>query len=432
MKIIIIGAGITGLSAAYYLNRKGFDVQIFEASPHLGGLAGFFRVNGTYLEKYYHHSFAGHTDLMQLMKDLEIEQTYLSRPVKTGIFMQDRIYPFVSVKDLLRFRPLHPINRLRLGLTSLIMMQIKGWQKLEQKSALEWLDRYSGRQVRNIIWEPLLKMKFGDDYDRISAAWLWNRVVDRKKSGTGKDVLGYIKGGYKTLFDALISHLELNSTEILVDSPVENIIVNNSVCDGVVADGKIYKADKVISTTSIPAFLKTCQMLPKPYADSLNSISYQGSVCMVLKMKQPLSNYYWINVSDPSSPFVGLIEHTNFISPQEYGNNHLVYLSKYTSPNSNIFSLSDEKIYADFLRQLKKMFPDFRENDVKKYWIFKDRFSQPVFIKKYSTILPDFKTPVKNLYMLNTAQIYPQSRSLNSSISISRKAVNILAGPNVK
>ena len=423
MKINIIGAGITGLSAAYFFARKNYKVRIFEQASDVGGLAGSFSVNGTYLEKYYHHSFEGHTELIRLLDELNIKDRYISTNVKTGFYFNGAIYPFVSAKDLIQFKPLKMINRFRLGLTSLLMMQITDWKKLESKNALEWLERYSGQQVREVIWEPLLKMKFGDNYSNISAAWLWNRVVDRKTGNSGKDVLGYIRGGYQKLFDALIKDIRNQNGEIITESPVEQIEVKNERCTGVQANGKFYDGDIVLSTVSTPNFLAISPFLPSEYSETIKKIKYQGSVCVVIQLKKALSEYYWINISDPNSPFVGIIEHTNFIPAEAYGNKHLVYLTSYSSPQSDIFSKSDEQIYGQFSNYLKNLFIDFNPLDVEAYWVFRNKYSQPVFVKNYSMIKPGFKTPVENLYTLNIAQIYPHSRSLNSSIEIARNFV---------
>jgi protoporphyrinogen oxidase len=430
MRINIIGAGITGLSAAYYLTQNGHEVRIFDRSPKVGGLAGFFKVGETYLEKYYHHSFTGHRDLIELMRQLKIENKLFFKRLTMGFFHRNRMYPFASAHDLLRFTPLRIHNRIRLGLTSLRMMGIKDWQSLEKKGALEWLRSHSGDEACNIVWKPLLKMKFGDQYKKVSAAWLWNRVVDRKGAnlkGDAKDVLGYIKGGYKTLFDSLTSNIESRGGRIYPDTPVEQISIKNGKTSGVKTNNNFFDSDAVLSTLPIPQFLLITPSLSEEYVNSLNSIKYQGSTCLVLKLRNPLSDYYWINVSDSECPFVGIIEHTNLVSSQHYGGSHLVYLTKYSSPLDLIFSRPHEDIYNDFISHLHRIFPNFQETNVEQYWVFQDRFSQPVFVKNYSKIMPSTSTPIRNLHLLNTAQIYPHSRSVNSSIAMARMFVqNIL------
>lgn len=433
MTVNIIGAGITGLAAAYFLLKKGHQVNVFESAPEVGGLSGFFPVEGTYLEKYYHHIFSGHTGLIDLMKELNMAEDVMFRRVKTGFFYENKVYPFATPKDLLLFTPLKIKDRLRLGLGSLKMMRIKDWQGMENESALDWLRKHSGAESCRIVWEPLLKMKFGDNYDRISAAWLWNRVVDRKKSkegGGGKEAMGYIKTGYKKLFDELVEAIRKQGGEIHTGAAIEKISVENGKSAGIILNGNLIAGDVVIATMPIPSFLNLVSSLPLEYETRLSAVKYQGSTCVVLKLKQALSDYYWINISDPHSPFVGIIEHTNLISSDYYGNRHLVYLTKYSSSEDRIFSRSKDDIYRDFSAYLEKIFPEFRAADVEQSWVFQDRFSQPVFVRNYSKTMPDMRTPVKNLYILNTAHLYPESRCLNSSIEKARALVDDIGGKN--
>ncbi len=426
MVVNIVGAGITGLSAAYFLLKEGQTVRVFDASPEVGGLAGSFPVEGTYLEKYYHHIFTGHQELIGLIQELGLGKTLLFRKARMGFYYEGHVYPFATAKDLLRFAPLKIRDRLRVGFSSLMMTRVKDWRSMEKKSALEWLRPSSGDASCRIIWEPLLKMKFGDDYNRISAAWLWNRVKDRRKSkgdSGNKEILGYLEGGYQQIFDALRETIQTKGGEIYTDTPAEEISVLGGKSPGIRARGRFYQSDAVLATVPIPSFIEMTPGLPRDYVDRLSAIHYQGSVCVVLKLRRALSEYYWINVSDPASPFVGIIEHTNFIAPDAYGNKHLVYLTRYASSKDPVFSKSEEDIYTNFINYLKRIFPEIQDEDVEQYWIFKDRFSQPVFIKNYSKMMPEISTPIGNVYLLNTSQIYPESRCLNSSISKARSTI---------
>ncbi len=435
MRINIIGAGITGLSAAYILTKQGHSVNIFDHACEVGGLSGYFPVEGTYLEKYYHHIFSGHHELIALMKELGLEKSVFFQKTKMGFYYEGSIYPFASAKDLLSFAPLKIRDRVRLGLSSLMMMSISDWRTMEKKSALEWLRVYSGNESCRIVWEPLLKMKFGNYYDRISAAWLWNRVVDRKKTkgnSDEKDALGYVRGGYKILFDALLEKVKSQGGVIQMNTPVDEILITDGKSAGIRSSDKIYSADAVLATISVPTFLEMTSQLPEEYVKRISSVSYQNSVCVILKLKKSLSDYYWINISDPDSPFVGIIEHTKLVPPENYGNFNLVYLTKYTSSKDEMYSKPDEEIYEIFITQLKRIFPDVNNDDIMKYWVFRDRYSQPIFVKNYSKIMPEIATPIRNLYLLNTSQLYPESRCLNSSIMKSKEAVKEILRNNAK
>jgi protoporphyrinogen oxidase len=427
MNLIVIGAGITGLAAAHYACRHGHTVTVFESSPHAGGLCGSFTVGDTTLEMYYHHVFCGHQALIELAGELGLRSDLVFKKARMGFYCERRIYPFVNAWDLIRFRSLKMRDRLHLGLGALAMMRIKDWRSIENRSALDWLRQYCGEAACRIVWTPLLKMKFGDNFDRISAAWIWNRVVDRrraKKNSGDAEMLGYIGGGYKRLFDALTKEITERGGKIHTGVPVQSICTEGQKLAGVVADGSFFAADVVLAAVPVPVFVQLAPGLSQDYVQSLSSIAYQGSTCVVLQLKHSLSPYYWINVSDPLSPFVGIIEHTNLIAPEFYGGRHLVYLTRYSSSNDPIFSKPGEDIYREFSSYLKSVFPLFRDESVAQYWVFQDRFSQPVFVTGYSKMIPAHATPVKNLYLVNSSQLYPESRCLNSSIAAARRVVD--------
>lgn len=71
-KIAIIGAGFTGLTAAYRLTQHGYEVTIFEASEYIGGLASGFKIEGADIEKTYHHIFKTDTDIIKLVDELNL------------------------------------------------------------------------------------------------------------------------------------------------------------------------------------------------------------------------------------------------------------------------------------------------------------------------------------------------------------------------
>jgi protoporphyrinogen oxidase len=280
-----------------------------------------------------------------------------------------------------------------------------------------------------------LRMKFGDEYHRISAAWLWNRVVDRRKARGNRDgaeSLGYIRGGYKRLFDRLKEEIRQKGGEILAGQPVEELCLEQQRCSGVRSGGVQFCSDAVLVTLPLPKLLEIAPCLPRDYEASLRSIAYQGSTCVVLKLRSALSQYYWINVSDAKSPFVGVIEHTNLVPAGFYGDRNIVYLTRYSSSNDTIFARGTGEIYDEFTTFLGHMFPQFTRSDVEQYWVFQDRFSQPVFVKNYSKIMPRYAAPLDGLYLLGTAQLYPESRCLNSSIAKAAQVVNLIrdsAGP---
>lgn len=78
--------------------------------------------------------------------------------------------------DLLRFSPLPFLDRIRLGLPALRARRVKDWRVLENRTAANWIREVDGERVYRVIWEPLLRGKFGNVAQEVSAVWFWNKL----------------------------------------------------------------------------------------------------------------------------------------------------------------------------------------------------------------------------------------------------------------
>jgi protoporphyrinogen oxidase len=168
--------------------------------------------------------------------------------------------------------------------------------------------------------------------------------------------------------------------------------------------------------------------LPASYVDRCQQIRFLGNTCLVLRLNRSLSSTYWLNVADPSFPFVGIIEHTNLDAKENYNGEHIVYLSKYLPTTEPLFSMNAEETYNYCEPFIQRIFPDFNRSWVNSFHVWKSRFSQPVITKHYSKNIPGFQTPIKSLWLNTMAQIYPEDRGTNYAVRYGRKvAREILA-----
>jgi protoporphyrinogen oxidase len=152
------------------------------------------------------------------------------------------------------------------------------------------------------------------------------------------------------------------------------------------------------------------------YINQLEAIQYIGNVCLTLELNKSLSEIYWLNVNDPGFPFVGIIEHTNFEPTETYKGRHIVYLSKYLPTDETLYNMTPEAFYQYAIPFIQKMFPDFNQDWVIQYHVWKEPYSQPLVTKHYSQIIPGFKTPIPTVYINSMAQIYPEDRGTNYAV----------------
>lgn len=413
--INIVGGGFTGLTMGYYLAKAGWTVNIFEKDAEVGGLAGSFKVEGENLEKFYHHWFTNDLHIMDLIKELNCEDHIIIRPTRTGMYYSNNFFKLSSPLDLLKFKPLNLTNRIRLGFVVLAVRTVKDWMKLESITAKDWLTKICGKQGYTVVWEPLLKGKFGRYAESVSAVWFWNKLKLRggSRGEKGKENLAYYRGGFASLADSMMKEIHNMGGRVHVNRAVVNV-TNDEIKT---IDGEVFKANKTVLTIPLPLISNLLKdAVEASYIEQLNKIQYIGNVCLTLELKQSLSEIYWLNVNDPGFPFVGVIEHTNFESKETYKGRHIVYLSKYLPTDEALYNMTEKEFFEYAMPYIKKMFPLFTEDWVLDYHVWKEAYSQPLVTLHYSKLIPGFTTPLPNVLINTMAQIYPEDRGTNYAV----------------
>jgi protoporphyrinogen oxidase len=430
MRVAVVGGGVAGLAAAYRLLGKGHQVSLFEAGPALGGLVRTFDVGGGRLESFYHHLFRSDTTMVRLIDDLGMSDRLTWRDSKVGFFQGGRIYDFVTPLDLLRFRPLPPLDRVRLGLMAVRLRRQERWDQFETVTAHDWIVRNVSPRVFDVVWGPLLRGKFGEAGDEVSMAWLWSKIhlrfASRRGGPTQKEQLGYLLGSFGAYIDELGRRLQEGGADIHVGTPVQEITVEDGRASGLLlANGERVAADAVVAAMASHVFERLVPALPDDYRNKLTSVRWQWALCMVLALRQSLSHIYWLNVAEPGMPFIAVVEHTNFIEPQHYGGQHVLYISNYLRPDHPYFELSEEQLWELFLPALQRINPRFASDWVRERWLFKGPYAQPIVTTGYRSLIPEHRTPIRGLYLATMNQIYPEDRGQNYSIMMGERVAEM-------
>lgn len=428
--VAIIGGGFTGLTAAYELARNGVQVTVLEAEADVAGLAAAFDVGGEKLDCFYHHWFTNDLEVMQLIDELGLNDRVEVNPTNTGMYYANNFFRLSTPWDLLNFTPLSFVDRIRLGLLALRARRVKHWMELEGLTAAQWLKSLGGERVYEVVWEPLLKGKFGPYAETISAVWFWNKLKLRggSRGKGGEERLAYFRGGFASLAEALAARIVALGGKVITGTRVDSFAPNGDGWQLQTSAGPI-DADKVLATTALPLVADMVSGWASPeYVQSLQRIQYIGNVCLVLEMDRKLSDTYWLNVNDPSFPFVGVIEHTNFERAETYGGSHIVYLSKYLPHTDALYSMDRDQFLDFALPYLQKMFPALRREWITKHHLWRARWSQPVVEKFYSRLIPEVRGPEQGFYLCSMAQIYPEDRGTNYAIREGRKVAHEILG----
>ena len=414
-KILIVGGGLTGLTAALRLSAdKACSVTLVENAPQLGGLAAGFPLGGTSLEKTYHHLFLTDTSILDLVKELGLQEKLIWCESSVAVFRDGKIHSFKTPMDLLRFAPCSLPGRLRTGFTALYLKHRKNWRGFIRQTAQDWMTRACGRSAMAAIWTPLLKGKFGPHYDSVSMAWFWTRIHTRANSRSGGEKLGYFRGGFNVVINALENEIRQRGVKIQTGAGVERISGDHTA----VVNGETVPFDICIFTGSSTAFAK---LLPardslNDYKAKLRSIGYLGAACLVFSSDQSLGDFYWVNVNEPDAPFLVFIQHTRLVEKENYGGKQVYYIGAYLPPEGKVFSLSDAELAKLWFGYLKKMYPAFDAARISERHVFRFRAAQHIVDTGYEEKIPDYQTPLPGVFLSNFSQIFPEDRGTNFAV----------------
>lgn len=427
MKIAILGAGFAGLSAAYDLTRAGHAVTIYEAADYVGGLASGFREPhwDWSVEKFYHHWFASDKHILGLIRELGWREKVLFPRPLTVMYHAGRFYPFDSVLQAILFPGLGwGVHKARFGLVGLYLRLTNNWRPLERVTVEAWMRRWAGNKVYEMMWEPLVIGKFGERYSKqVNMAWMWARLKARTTR------LGTFEGGFQRFADMFAQRLRSLGVTIRLQTPVEYIGRQGEAGPLLVRGKGEEEYDRVLVTLSPQALARLVPSLPEPYLRGLHRLESMGAVVMVVSLTQRLSRegYYWYNLPKSAGfPFLALVEHTNFVSPQHFGGDHIVYMGDYLEAGHEYFHLSQEELLERFLPALTKINPAFERGWIKNVWLFRTPYAQPVPPVNHSVNIPPLETPIRGLYFASMSQVYPWDRGTNFAVEIGRRAARAI------
>ncbi|MBE2181973.1 MAG: NAD(P)/FAD-dependent oxidoreductase [Anaerolineae bacterium] len=430
MNIGIIGAGVAGMSAAWDFVKQGHEVTIYEAEKRVGGLAsGFSDDNWDWsLEKFYHHWFQTDQDLLKLIEEMGVSDKVLFPRPKTSYWIDGKMYRS-EISPSAMFLPLPFFSKMRFGLAGVFIKLTPDWKSLEKVTANEWFLKYMGEDAYGKFFRPLLIGKFGEEYDKVNMAWMWARVKARSLR------LGTFEGGFQAFMDTLAKQLEAKGVTIHLETPIQGITAQDGK-PALAVNGETQVFDRVLATTSPGLLLKLAPELRETdFGKNIASLHSIGAVCVVIAIKQQLmtDGTYWLNLPAKSAdknanpfPFLALVEHTNWMDKAHYGGDHILYCGDYAPVDHEYFKLSDDEIVERFIKVLPTVNPAFNKDWIRKTWVFRAPYAQPVPYVNHSEHVPPLDTPIPGLYWASMSHVYPWDRGTNFAVEIGRRAAGLM------
>ncbi len=463
--IAIIGSGFLGLTLALRLAESGNRVTVYESAPEIGGLASAWQIGDDIVwDKHYHVTLLSDSFTRKIVEEIGLADEFEWVETKTGFYTDGKLVSMSNTLEFLQFPPLDLISKFRLGATIFYASRVKDWKALEKVSVEDWLTKLSGKRTFEKMWKPLLMAKLGEAYKETSAAFIWatiQRMYAARNSGLKREMFGYVRGGYARVLEKFGEHLKAKGVEILLNSRVEKIEhidgktiltaetqrsedFKKEICPQINTDGHRLKTgetvavaeavskdqrpktksqfDQIILTCPSNVAAKILPQLSETEKTKLENIKYQGIVCASVLIKKSLSNFYVTNITD-ETPFTGIIEMSALVDKKEFGGNALVYLPKYVAPDDELFEKTDAEIEEIFVSALVKMYSHFKRKDVEAFKVSRVRQVFPLPTLDYSENVPSVETSLKNVFIVNSAQITNGTLNVNETVALAERFV---------
>jgi protoporphyrinogen oxidase len=426
-KVAVIGAGPMGLAVAYELSKQGNAVDVYEFDDRIGGMSAHFDFNGMDIERYYHFVCGQDTPLFELLDELKLRDKLHWVDTKMGYYYNGQLHKWGDPFSLLTFPHLDLISKLRYGAHMFFSSKRKKdqWKDLDSIDAVKWLKKAGGNKSYKVLWERLFQLKFHHYTDNLSAAWIWARIrrMGQSRRSIFQESLGYIENGSVTLLNRLRQEIENKGGRILLNTAVDEVISNNNKVTGIKVNQEIINYDQVISTIPLQYLPKMIPQLPDEHLIQYKKVQNIGVVCLIFKLKKPVTPNFWLNISDVNFEIPGIIEMSNLRPLPE----HTVYVPYYMPQSLEKFKWTDEQFITEAKSYLVKLNPELNESDVIDVNVSRYAFAQPICQPDFAHHLPPMRSTIEGLFIADTSYYYPEDRSISESIHLGKRLAEMSA-----
>lgn len=423
-RFAIVGAGPMGLMAAMEILKAGHEVDVYERDDRIGGMSAAFDFDGLTIERYYHFVCKTDDPLFELMAELGIGDKLKWTDTKMGFYCQGKLYKWGTPFALLGFDKLGWLDKFRYALHVMRTKSISDWRALDKVGVTDWLVRNLGERTYKVLWERLFYLKFYEYKDKLSAAWLGTRIkrVALSRRNLFQESLGFIEGGSETLLQKMQEFILARGGRIHLSAGIDRVNAPDGKVQSITVRGATTPVDGVISTAPIQYVPRLVPELPEPFVARIRALENIPVVCVILKLKQPLSANFWMNICDERIDIPGVIEYSN-LNPG--AGPAVVYAPFYMPKTHPKYARDNAAFVEETLAYLPKLNPAFSRDWVLASHCHRYEYAQAVCPPGYYDLLPPMQTPIQGFCMADTAYYYPEDRSICESVKVAKALARV-------
>lgn len=372
-QILVLGGGLTGLSAGYVLTRENFPVRVFEGESEVGGLSRTIRRGGFRFDLGGHRFITKDREIERFVRDL-MEGELLSVARSSKIYMRNRYFDY----------PLKPLNAMfGLGIpTTLKIMADYGIERLKRGyhespavSLEDWVVRNFGRTMFDIYFREYSEKVWGIDCSQISAEWVAQRIRGLSLSKavrnaffrfSGKDIptladsFIYPRLGIGRIAERLREGIEKGG-EVHTGTRVERIYHRNSRIEGVAVRNSEYsgtiRGEEFISSMPVTHLVR--MLHPSPPAHILNAASrlkFRDIVIVTIMVnRKRVTDQTWIYIPEKKIPFGRLHEPTNWSKHMAPEGKTLIVTEFFSFKGDRVWNEQDDRLAEITIEHLERL-----------------------------------------------------------------------------
>ena len=424
-RVAVVGGGILGLTAAYRLAQAGVRVTLYERSEDLGGLVGAFDFGGRRVDRFYHVVLPTDHRVRGLAEELGLGDRFRFRPTGVGFYDDGRLFSMSSLKEFATFPLLPPHDRLRLAYFVTRCQLINDHSALDDVPLLDWLRRLCGRRITERLWLPLLDSKFDGQFDDLPATYLWARTrrMSKTRDSAGREIMGWLEGGYETLIAALAAKVRELGGEIHAGTAVDQIVGSRDAASGVTVEGQFRPFDFVLCTL-VPSLARRLMSRDLAAVAPEDHCRYLGVICLLLRTSESVSPYYTLNITDRRVPLTTVVETTHVVDPEHVGRPPSLRLQVRRSGAPGHAPCPPLDVQHDYLRHARDIFPGARATTSSRTPSSSERRRSSRFTCSAGASRLPSMFPVPGLALASTAHVYPENVNGQAVIGVADQAVD--------